>query len=287
MFISNNVYALKYFVDALEWRATETNNWAYINSETLPSQTLVYKTIDFHYSPGIRIGVSYIGTWDALASFTHFNTTTNDSASGLIRPAFVGSVTAQPSAADLYHTGQVSQSIHYNIIDVNIGKEFHPAKAWMLHPTAGLMGGWIDQSIHAAYQQPSTSTNEEIDNDFSGLGPKAGVDTSITLFNYHDYEPKLIASFAASYLVGSWQITDVANVVPARRIDVTGSSQCMGALTFQGSIGLALNYKKFSAKFAYEINDWLNQTQFFDNDTGTHNNDLILQGVTLGLSYAL
>jgi hypothetical protein len=46
LFISNSAFALEYFIDGLAWRATETNNWAYINSETLPRQTINYKTID-------------------------------------------------------------------------------------------------------------------------------------------------------------------------------------------------------------------------------------------------
>lgn len=287
LLFSHSALALQVFVEGLEWRATETNNWAYINSETLPQQTLNYKTIDFHYSPGIRVGVNYISTWDATFSYTHFSTTTNDSATGLIRPAFVGSVTAQPGAANLYHAAQVSEDINYNVFDLTAGKHFKLSEAWMLHPIAGIMGGWIHQSIHAAYQQPTISTNENIKNHFIGAGPKAGVDTSITLFNYHEVQPKLTAAFAASYLIGNWIIRDNTNVIPARVITVTGSSNSMGALALQGSIGLALDYKKLNVRLAYEINDWLNQVQFFDNDTGTHNNDLILQGATLALTYDL
>lgn len=285
LIFSNSAFALQYYLEGLEWRATETNNWAYINSETLPRQTLGYKTIDFHYSPGFRVGMNQVSAWDTMLSYTHYNTTTHDSATGLIRPAFVGSVTAQPSAADLYHAGQVSQTINYNIVDLAIGKSFKPAEGWMLRPMAGLMGGSIYQSIHAMYQQPSTSTDEMITNNFVGIGPKAGVDTSIVLWNGLDYQPKLIAAFATSYLVGNWVVRDVTDVVPARRIAVTGSSQSYGSLVLQGSIGFSADYHKLHLKLAYEIGDWFNQVQFFDNDTGTHNNDLILQGLTLGLAY--
>lgn len=287
LFFSSSASALQFFVEALEWRATETDNWAYINSETLPRQTISYKTIDFNYSPGVRLGVIYMSTWDALFSYTHFNTVTRDSATGLIRPSFVGSVTAQPSAADLYLSGQVSQTINFNMFDLDVGKQFHPAQAWMLHPIAGLMGGWIYQSIHANYQQPTISTNEIITNNFVGLGPKAGVDTSITLMNYREWQPKLNAAFAASYLVGNWVVKDITNCVPARRISVTGPSQSMGSLALQGSIGVGVDYHQFKVKLAYELSDWFNQMQIFDNDTGTHNNDLILQGLTLGLTFDL
>ncbi len=118
-------------------------------------------------------------------SYTRYSTTMHDSTTdGFIRPTFIGSVTAQPAPASLYTSGQIYQSINYNIFDANVGKQFHPASAWMLHPIAGLMGGWIFQTINATYQQPTVSTNEKVINNFFGIGPKVGVDTSITLFNY-------------------------------------------------------------------------------------------------------
>jgi hypothetical protein len=33
------------------------------------------------------------------------------------------------------------------------------------------------------------------------------------------------------------------------------------------------------------LNDWFNQQQYEDNDTGTHSNDLVLQGLTVGIAY--
>lgn len=40
-------------------------------------------------------------------------------------------------------------------------------------------------------------------------------------------------------------------------------------------------------KSEYEINDWFEQFQIFDDATGAHNNDLILQGLTVQLAYRL
>lgn len=275
---------MKFILDGIDWRATETNDWAYVNSETLPQQTLNYKTIDFSYSPGFRIGVSYVCNWDFLFSYTRFHTTANDATTGNIQPAFLGSVTAKPSHAYLYQAGQVNQTIDYNIFDLDFGIRFNPAESVMLHPMIGLLGGWINQSINARYQG-TTSANEKISNNFAGIGPKIGVDSDICLFNYHDYQPKLFVAFAASYLLGHWNINDVTDAKPTNTIYVTGASHSMGTLTLQGSLGIKVEYKQFLVKLAYEINDWFNQSQFFDNDTGTHNNDLVLQGLTLGLSY--
>jgi len=120
---------------------------------------------------------------------------------------------------------------------------------------------------------------------FERHSTKAGVDTAITLFNYHDYQPQLIAALAASYVWGYWSISDVTYSNTHSTIFNSGNGHSMGALTFQGSLGLKMEHKQFSVKLAYELNDWLDQSQFFDNDTGAHNNDLILQGLTFGLAY--
>lgn len=284
---SNSTHALTLFLDAIDWRVTETNDWAYINSETLPHQNITYKTIDFNYTPGFRIGVSYVCSWDALFSYTRLYTSTNDAANGPMQPAFLGSVTAKPTPPPfyLYESGRVNQKIDYNIFDLDFGKRFYPAESLMLHPIIGLMGGWINQEIHAAYQG-TTVANERLTNNFSGIGPKVGIDTDICFFNYHDFQPKLTAAFAASYLFGHWNIQDVTKVNPPKTVLINGASHSMGALTLQGALGIKVDYKKFALKFVYEVNDWFDQNQFFDNDTGAHNNDLVLQGLTLGFSYS-
>ena len=283
--MNSSAYASGAFLEALAWRATETNDWAYINSLTVPNQTLNYKSIQFNYSPGVRLGAFYEkDTTDLVLAFTHFYTSTNDSATGNIQPSFLGSVTAKPAHSYLYSSGQVNQSITYNIIDFDLGKSFHPTEIIMLHPILGLMGGWIDQTINAQYQG-STTSNEKIMNNFKGIGPKFGIDTEINLFSCQDVHPLLYASFAVSYLLGIWNIRDTTTVTPYDYIAVSGTNPRMGAVTFQGALGFKFDYKKLQLKLAYEINDWRDQVQFFDNDTGAHNNDLILQGLTLGLTY--
>lgn len=272
------------FLDAVDWRVTETNDWCYTNSLSLPSQTIGYKTINFDYTPGFRLGGIYTAkTWDSLLSYTRLYTTAYDSATGNLRPSFSGSVTASPSGY-LFQSGKVSQAIDYNIFDLNLGRAFHPSESLILHPIVGLMGGWINQQISATFQG-STSTQETISNNFTGFGPKTGINTEISLLSYHDFKPALIANFAASYLIGHWHISDFTIAYPLKKVYVNGVSHRLGALTLQGMIGFQLKHKNFSAKLAYEISDWFNQSQFFDNDTGTHNNDLILQGLTLGISY--
>lgn len=285
LLISATTHASGVFIDALRWRVTETNNWVYNNSLSVPNQILDYKGIEFNYNTGVRLGTFYEkNNNNVLLAYTHFNTTANDSATGNLQPSFIGSVTAKPSHAYLYSSGQVNQRITYNIIDFNVGHDFQPTQAIMLHPFLGVMGGWIDQTIHTQYQG-STSADEQLINNFKGFGPKVGIDTDIQLFDYHHIRPALYASFATTYLLGYWNITDTTQAVPGNNVNVIGTNPRMGAITLQGAMGFKVDYKQLQIKLTYEINDWRDQCQFFDNDTGAHNNDLVLQGLTLGVSY--
>ena len=45
------------------------------------------------------------------------------------------------------------------------------------------------------------------------------------------------------------------------------------------------NHSRFALKVGYEIQDWLDQFQIFNNVAGTSNSDLILQGLTVDLRF--
>ena len=95
----------------------------------------------------------------------------------------------------------------------------------------------------------------------------------------NDFLYSLVADFSVSYLWGNWTIHDVATTADAsKEIDIFIPKRDLGALGLQTLIGINMDYKNATIKLGYEINDWLNQFQVFDNDTGAHNNNLILQG---------
>ena len=80
------------------------------------------------------------------------------------------------------------------------------------------------------------------------------------------------------------QLTSVHNSQTATSTrDIPIDDRDFGAVTFQALIGIELKYRHWSATAGYEINDWLNQCQIFDDATGPHNNDLVLQGLTVNV----
>jgi hypothetical protein len=54
-------YSVDLYADALYWQPSESVDWALTNSNisstVQPNQIISYKTIEFDYSPGFRIGL--------------------------------------------------------------------------------------------------------------------------------------------------------------------------------------------------------------------------------------
>ncbi|QDT47833.1 hypothetical protein Pan258_18710 [Symmachiella dynata] len=289
------------FAEMLYWHATEPVDWV-LNTNRDPSNQYVdYETLTYDWTPGLRVGGGLEGEWDTKVYYTHFNVDTSDSASGNLTGAFLGAKQAQPPAPQLYfETGQIESSIRYNMFDWDIGKRFMPVDSLTIRPVTGLRGGWIDQSFQSALQAeygPPGSTVQEhivenIKNNFWGIGPKVGVETMLTVWEEEDIQILGIANFYAAYLLGHWNISDVTSITTTTNGIAAQSTKIIdvpnrdfGAVAFQAIVGITLNYRCCSATVGYELNDWLNQCQIFDDATGPHNNDLLLQGLTVQASY--
>ena len=286
------------FADALYWFATETVDWALILAQNQSEERITFKTLDFDWSPGFRVGVGYNmkhDQWDTQFYYTWFYAHTTEHAnggSGVVQSAFLGS---KVSDIGTYQTGKINLNLHFNILDWDLGRSFFVSKALSLRPLIGIKGGWINQSIHTKWKKNTNflgvpiSTTENLKNNFRGIGPKGGVNGKWILGNTHKYFFSLLGDFAGAFMWGHWTIKDKFQDIFQTTAFTKVRDRNFGALMLQGlmGIGFDVNFDKdqshFSMKLGYEIEDWFNQYQVFDNATGTHNNDLILQGLTLDM----
>jgi hypothetical protein len=281
---AGNEGSFRAFADILYWNATETVDWAYSNSLSLPHQHIAYQSGEFDYSPGFRVGIGYEKNWDTELYFTKYTTQTSDSASGNLKSGFLGGTIGLIGGLDFYDSGQFKMDIDFNMIDWAIGKRFHISPALMIHPTIGIEGGWIDQSLRADLQGLHLTT-EKIENNFWGVGPKFGVDGALTIIEKSGFRGFLIGEFSTAYLIGHWHLPDTYYDDSPKTIEVALDDRNAGVLALQAKLGVMLSYQSFSTSLSYEINDWFDQLQIFDDATGGHNNDLVLQGLTLRVSY--
>lgn len=279
---SSELYAYQVFADALYWRSTETVDWSYVNDRTLPEQHITYRTIDFHFEPNFRIGIGSEGNCNTAFYYTRFHTHANDEVYGNITSAFIADRVAHFPDGNLYQAGEIDFTIDFNMFDVDLSQSFYVDEIFVLTPVIGLRGGWINQSIATDFQGP-VSALERVKNNFFGIGPKASLETTLKLFCRPSYQLDLFVDFTSSYLWGHWKITDIYYDNTPKNVNVILDSRNFGALALEGSLGFTLNYRCFSVKLGYEIMNWFNQCQIYDNDSGPNNEDLLLQGITLGL----
>lgn len=295
--------ALEFFSDFLFWKATETVDWTLDQNSNPANQFVAYHSIEYDFNPGLRIGVLHEEETDVRFTYTGFRTSTCDSAAGQLTGAFLGAKMNQPPApTNYFDEGKVAAEIDYHMFDFDLGRRFQPTESLRIRPVVGLRAGWIDQRIDtqfdAIYVHGGSplhrQVNEAMTNDFWGIGPKLGLENGLNLYRGEQAELGLNVNFYAAYLIGHWDVDDSTRIADEQNGGTTVShyvvaveSREFGALAFQAIAGLSLRYGRWSGALGYELNDWLNQGQFFDDATGPHNNDLLLQGLNarLGCSF--
>ncbi len=296
LFSSSLAYAVDFYADALYWQPSETVDWALTNSNISSAvqadQVISYKTIRFNFAPGFRVGAGLQkDDWTVRGLYTRFNTQVNASVSGNVISTFMPS----KFSSKFYQSAHVHFTIDFHMFDVDLSKQIQVDDTLVFNPSVGLRGGWINQQINTRYQNPilvppafsnPNDVLEKVTNNFSGLGPKVGMGGKLYFYKKNELKSSLIGDFSASYLWGKWSIHDTlhqdnGSIVGA----VNVGKRNFGAFAVQGLIGINFDYKNYALKVGYEVSDWFNQYQVFDNGSGTHTNDLVLQGMTVAINY--
>ncbi len=288
--------AVEFFGDILYWQATDPIDWTMNTNATAPDQFVAFETLDFDFNPGFRVGIGTEGDWGVKFYYTRFETDTAETVEGHVTPNFLGSrMFAKAQTQPFYfRRGDVQAAIDYNVLDLDFSKSCCFSEPWQLRPVLGLRSAWIDQKFDTEYQGTWSDvvafSEEHIKNNFWGIGPKLGVENTLNLWRGQGCKVDLAMNFYTAYLLGFWTFQDVATNTDDQTVStqvIPIDNRDFGAMAFQAMIGLHLNWRNWNATAGWEFNDWLNQCQIFDDATGPHNNDLIVQGlsVRVGCSY--
>jgi hypothetical protein len=299
---AQNAQAVEFFGDFLYWQATEPVDWT-LNTNRLPADQFVdYHTVKYDFEPGFRIGIGQEGDWDTHLYYTNIHISSEDSISGNLTPAFLGgklSLSDAPAPTPPYYDqGGVKAVIDYHVVDWDFGKRFQPCESLSVRPLIGLKAGSIHQTFDSEFQGEwpalslSRSLTEHMENRFWGIGPKIGLENTWNGGRTESYRIRYMANFYTAYLLGHWNLKDVTDIASIdsgvtkkyQRV-IPLDDRNFGAITFRALVGIHFRYRRWTAVVGYEINDWLNQCQIFDDATGPHNNDLILQGLTVRMQY--
>lgn len=288
--------------DFLYWKAREAgaDNWAQEISSPGAEQSAEILGVPFNDDAGFRIGTGYQSNnnWDVAVYYTRYNTNASDTATGNVYSSYLGNFYVDnTNGADVgptYGSGDIDWGINFNVIDLDLGHVFSLDRIMNLHPFIGLKLASIQQSIDTNWYNPInvttfTSASENITNDFKGIGPSLGLDTSFILYKKSNYSFNIFGDFSAALLYANWNFSDKYNNNEPASVMIDDGSPTGAAPMLDGAIGLEWqgDFTKVDTRIrlGYEEQVWYDQLKFYSFNMGQMHDNLSLQGLTLGLNF--
>lgn len=258
---------------------------------------------DWDYNPGLRVGIGFYldhDAWNLDFNWTWLNITNyefanSNTSAGVEIPLYIlgaGTPTAQVGP----RTSAVWKA-HYDTFDIRLGKPHYVSRYLIVNPHFGVRAGWIDQHFSVDYQGTAEVTNgvgtrviHHGDNDFWGIGTRAGIDTDWVIGKGWC----LFGNVAASMLFGKFEIDQNLSLpgTTADGFDLRYDFY-QNVPNFEMAIGIGwgkyFNKKRnhVGLRAAYEFHEWfdqLNMRRFFSGSQGfgtnvdTYANDVVSRG---------
>lgn len=300
------------FGELLYWKISEVgaDNWGQVITPPAANQSIQFLNVPFKWDPGFRVGATYHGVdnqWDTVIYYTWYQTQGRDQASvtvGQIHSSNAGNfyannVDGKGLSGPYYHNASIKWDFLFNNIDWELGRTFNIKNKYKLRPFVGLKTAFIDQNIKSNWQNPYdplsklpittfSSAVENITNNFWGVGPSFGLNTSWTLLDKANKVVGLFGDFSGAFLWGSWHIADVYQNNTPVTITIQNNVQSSIATTARGLVGLSwqsvIQNMDLVFHLGYEGQVWLNQLKFYSFDGGRQNSTLYIQGGVLDAS---
>lgn len=253
---------------------------------------------DWDFNPGMRVGIGFYldhdawnldfnWTWLNITNYEHANANT---ANGVVIPQWLLGVGTP--AAQIGSRSSACWDADYNTLDIRLGKPYYVSRYLVVNPHFGIRGGWIDQHFSTSYggTGAATRTIHHGDNDFCGIGTRAGIDTDWILGKGWS----LFGNVAASMLFGKFKIDQNLSLpgTVADGFDLR-YDYYQNTPNFEMALGISwgkyFNKKKnhVSLKAAYEFHEWwdqLNMRKFSSGSAGiadgvsVYANDVVSRG---------
>ena len=290
------------FGEVLYWFASEetSNTWISVSQTALKldalhfTETATLKVLPFEWNVGFRVGIAYqppLDGWSLLADYTRF--TTQGSAS--VSPSTHFTISSQFFCAnangDVYKGASTQCSLTYDMLDLELGRQWGISPSLFLQPFIGLRGGWIDHTYHLTGTTASSiAAKERVTNDFWGVGPAGGLNTQWIFGRLGKSCFSLLSNFAGAFLWGHWTFKDTYRSSIAQQVELDVPNSSLGALAFRSLLGIGWSSPiqgdrfRIAMQAGYEMEFWLNHLRvptFFDDRL---HHDFTLQGGNFDVS---
>lgn len=305
-----------YWTSRMDGLGYAVNNWrsANLTDTQNPSKGSVYHP-DFSGDPGFKVGLG-LGLchdgWDIFAQYTWLYTDTktdsvrqniddiNDSTLGPMWFDDASNIPAGNAPSSPFVSiinASSSWKLHFNVIDLELGRNMFVSRYLKIRPHFGLKGAWYDADYSVRYLNtltPPTSAADSMymsqDQDYWGVGIRTGFNTAWHFSRCFS----IVGNVALSALWSQFETTrkdqfysSVDTTVPSLISFWTENSFHTVKPVLELFLGLRWDTWfcdedfHFSADIGWEEQMWWNQNQFYRvYEEGAHG-DLGFQGLTI------
>jgi hypothetical protein len=295
--------------DFIWWKAEEDGlAFAYTGgaaTDASASRGTVYQP-KFKYEPGFKVGAGLKfkhDGWDLYANYTWLRanhrskSVTAPGSSALFSNYFVQSVAATVDPIVIDGSASGKWKLHFNVVDLELGRNFWISQWLTLRPHFGLKGSWNHQKFGVSYTDVTTTiggigTVADYSLNFKqhqwAVGLRTGLDTAWYMWK----KWCIYGEFAISAMCNHFN--DKTSEVETSALLAGGSSTTLNSkrhsrpVTEVLELALGLRFETtfhnddylFMLQAGWEEQIWFNENQLFSPFT-TSSQNLTLQGLTI------
>lgn len=266
------------------------------------------QSVDWSWDPGFKVGLGWNfchGCWDMNVQYTWFYTNVGDKKhSTSLFPSYDLLPHTLPQNQILFNRATVQFDLHYQVGDLELGRNYYVSRTLKLRPYIGMKGTWQKQDYQVHYDatpiaQLNTHYNfrAKFDQSLWGLGMRAGFNTSWQFSKY-------IGLYGNIAFSGIWLHYDVDRKDTFDTIVSMPQPQSTELTTFNiqdrlrlvkpvMEFGLGLRCESYFGCGRYHIlvqggwesQIWINQTVYITKDGHYDRFDLSLHGLTTKIRF--
>ncbi|MBF5059836.1 Lpg1974 family pore-forming outer membrane protein [Candidatus Neptunochlamydia vexilliferae] len=262
------------------------------------------QAVDWSWDPGFKAGLGWSfchGCWDMLLQYTWFYTNVDDSKkSESMVPGFqIFTPEDIPLSILPFQKGSAHFDLHYQVGDLELGRNYYVSKTLKLRPFVGAKGTWQKQDYNVFLDTIPITTNffhfkTRIDHSLYGIGIRGGLNTSWQF-------SKNVSLYGNMALSGLWvhyntnrkdTFTQIANGEQVGTSITTTNIEARLRLikpVLEFAMGLRAETYYGCGRYhvlvqaGWESQIWLNQTLYISLNNNYDRFDLSLQGLTAKL----
>ncbi len=286
-------------VDFLYWRPWQDDMvYALLQlPESNGTGNIKIAELDYEWSPGFRLGLGYnlpYDGWDIGLAWTWYQTSASSHLSST-DPSIVPVLLTPPVGSLREVTKKASShwSLHFNVLDFQIGRHFFESKRFSLRPAVGLKTAWIHEKWKTSYGdlfeddfiKATKSVFLCIVKDWS-IGPEVGINGKwhvggqwsilgdvggAILYHYYDLKSEKSDFDLMGEAQGGAVKRNIQPIQPMVQLALgLGWGKCFGKQALELSA-------------AYEFQYWWNESQFVNFSNLQPHGSLALSGLSVSM----